>query len=464
MKRTVLVLSFLDMFLVGYTYLRIPILDRLISVAHTNKLAAGLAFTLYSSFGALGMPLWGALVDRMENRKPIIASLSLVTALGTILIIHLGGVLGVLLGMALAGLGSMGVYPVGYVLISDITSPKYRATAYSFRSIINGAGQALVAAYAIFIGVHEGIKAEVYAYLFTLFFLTVLYLLIGDNIPPSKGRKKPSVKKRLKILKSSDLNHRLMFFVLIYAVPRGALQVWMVTYFVEAWGMTETMASVMMGILAAPAFLSFPIVKLIDYMYNERRLWIRPVSAGVAIMSFSVLFIAFFSIHYVRPYELTDRVDRAILLIIEAISKDNVLRRAFLLGALAFVIAGIVGPMKNGILADGNLPEYRGILYSSLSIIDTISRGLGAFMAGAIGEFVSLKVALETIPTVRIPSAIIMLSISRTFENEYKNVMREIAYRLGDSQRNKVPHHALRSWSLFRLYPRRSRLIRDLFV
>jgi len=226
-----------------------------------------------------------------------------------------------------------------------------------------------------------------------------------------------------------------MYFVLIYAIPRGAIQVRSITYFVESRGVTETMASVIFGISAVPAFLSFPIVLLIDRIYDERRLRIRPISAAVSIAAFAYLFAKFFSFPYYRSGEVSNRVDIALELVLKRLSSDAYFLSIMTYAFLAFLLAGIVGPMKNGILADGNLPEYRGILYSSLSVIDTLSRGLGASVTGFLAVRYSLQKALEIIPLVfRIPSAVIMILTIRPFYRSYKEVSEEIKKRLNGSR------------------------------
>ncbi len=349
-------------------------------------------------------------------------SLSGITILGTLIIGYVDSSVGLFLGMTLSGIGSLGIYPVGYVFIADITPQKYRGSAYSLRSLVNGLGQAVVAAYSVIIGIHFGIYKLIRAYILSLAAFTILYEIIGYNIPPSPEWVAPDIRKLPELLRENEVDKSLYAFALFYAIPRGAMQIRAITYFVESRGVTETMGSVLLGVIAAPAVLSVPILMLVDFFYREDRLRIRPLAASVAILLFMYLFHEFFSRDYKRSYKKTENVAEALILIFKKLSEDRIFRGIILIGGIAFMIAGTVGPLKNGILADTNLPEYRGFLYATLSVIDSLGRGIGAAIAGFLGEEYSLKLALSFSPLLRLPSAFIMLYIALIANREYKEV------------------------------------------
>ncbi|MGQ4833775.1 MAG: MFS transporter [Candidatus Asgardarchaeia archaeon] len=383
----------------------------------------------YLFFSGIAALIWSYASDTSMLKRKIFLAISLVLS-GFFLILSCfsSDFTTLFFWRTLSGLAIGSVLPLGFSIISDAFPRDKRTQMFMLWYILGGFGLGLGFGLAVFLGNFFNWRSPLlYGGLTILLAGGIVSLSILEPERASSEeelldiiRKGVKYKFRFRpediaIIASNKSNIFAALQGIFGTIPNGIIFTWTIQYFVRDLGTTELVASFFLGIMSTGALGGLLISYVADYLYNIRPA-MRPIIAGFCSIFESILFILFFLL----PLKLniySKDVLSAIHLVITTIFLRPLFLFAFLLFFFAMFFNSPVGPIRNSVLSDVNLPEHRATVLASLTILELFSKAAGITMIGILSDFFnSLRFPIIIAMTLWIASGIAWFYLAWYYE------------------------------------------------
>lgn len=340
----------------------------------------------------------------------------------------------------LSGFALGSVLPLGFSIIADIIRSEERTQAYTLWYTFGGIGISLGIALS-------AITSAIYGWRFSLVLDSILLLAGGIAAlfieEPIRGKADIETLARVESkvlefrLRSSDIRVILSNKVNLLLIVEGVLQVIPDTV-ILIWGFQFIMRELKTCNVAALAYLSIVgtgafggilLARLVDRVYSKEKI-MRPFMASLFCILSAVFFIFFFSSHFELDVYEKDIV-LAFILVLTRILKNPYVLIASLFYFLGKFINTPLGPIKESILADINLPEHRSIIKSFLIIIELISRSVSTLIVGLVSDLMGeLRIAIIYMLTPWLLASLFWIIIAKKYVLVQESVRKALRKRL----------------------------------
>ncbi len=395
----------------AHMYVIIPNVRLMVQEFGVGYTYAGILLGAYMFLSGIAALVWSIYSDvRGMQRKLLIFGGFVVGGILTVLCSkvanpYIFGALYVLAGMSLSVIA-----PFSVTIIIDIFRSEERAEKLMLFRILSGFGCALGFGIGVLMGAEYGGWRK------AIGLLGMSISLIGAPIAalmwePPKGfseRKLHDVllavkrypftlrPKDIRTIAGTRSNIYITMQGIFGIIACGVIEVWVVQYLVVEAGASEMAASMFLGIGAVGALGGILIARLSDVLY-VRKPSARPMIAAVCSFVEGVFFILFL-LTPIRldvsgsPYEI-------LIGILYLIKHSRAVMAAVLFFFIAMLFNSSVGSIRNSIISDVNLPEYRATVISGVNIVELFAKSIGVAAVGVL---------IDVMGSIRIPLILAM--------------------------------------------------------
>ena len=383
------------------SYLIIPNYNLIKMDFHISDTFLGLMSGLFLFLNGVAALIWSYFSDTILIKRKIFLIISMgVAGILTLLTYTAQDFASLFIFRILTGASLGSILPLGFSILSDTFDRSRRTSIFMLWYVLGGFGLGLGFGMSVLLG-------NYFSWRLPLFYGGITILLIGmfvsaTLLEPERG----SAEEELGALinrgakysyrfKPSDLSiiiaNKSNFFAALQGflgtIPNGIIFTWALQYIIRDLGTTELVGSIFLGIMSIGALGGFLVSYAADKLYKYN-VAIRPVIAGFCSIFESILFIMFFSVPlHLNIYEkdLTVGVQKIFSLLFT--NFFVLLTASFFFFAMFFNSA--VGPIRNSVLSDVNLPEHRATVLAGVTIIELFSKSIGIAVLGFLADLFS---------------------------------------------------------------------------
>ncbi len=331
---------------------------------------AGLLKTVPGFVGIALTVVWGVLADKI-GRPKLLFLLGLTMGIALALVAFSMNYAYLLLVLTIFGVANVGIGPVIYAFISDITPPEKRGmgyAAYYAPSVLGFVVGVLIGgvlfywrtAYLV-----VGVMVLVFAF-------PLYYLIRGVRTGQAEGI--VGEKYRFMDALRAAWNKTvlmIMIQILPWTIPWGFITLFAVDYLMTRWGVTKEIASGVLAIAALSISVGHVLGgKLADKLVGRGDLAGR---AKVSIIGIVIGYLALLGM-FIYPYPYGD-------MSLAALTPPTLLA----LGGLLFTTFAY--PNISSVISDCVEPVYRGTVFSLYNIINLSGWALGPFLYGVLTAY-----------------------------------------------------------------------------
>ena len=186
----------------------------------------------------------------------------------------------------------------------------------------------------------------------------------------------------LQLIIGNTTNKYVVLQGIFGTLANGALQVWLLQYLVIEVGMSETAASIFLGLSSAAAIGGILIAKLADVLY-KRSPKLRPLIAAICSFLEGIFFIIFLILP-IRAEITTFDFAEAMVDLFSLMSSSPMLILSAISFSIAMLFNSSVGSIRDSVLSDVNLPEHRATVISGTDIIELFMKSISSAAIGTI--------------------------------------------------------------------------------
>jgi len=322
---------------------------------------------------------------------------------------------------------------LGFGIISDIFSSEKRTKIYMLWYTLGGFGLAFGYGVALFLGSYINWKYVLYAGAMILFFGSFLALTI---IEPPKGSAEDEIRdvleitreypyrfnpRDIKLIVSNRTNIYITLQGIFGTIPNGVIFTWVVHYLIREVGTSEIAASLLFGIMSVGALGGLLVAHVADIAYKRKPEY-RAKIAAISSIAESILFIIFF----LTPMKLnlyTDNVIEILLSIKTLLLTSTLFLFWFSIYFVAMFFNSAVGPIKNSVLSDSNLPEHRATVFAGINIVELFAKASGITAVGVLSDvFGTLRIPIIITMFFWIFSGIAWFRVAKHYPSDMKKV------------------------------------------
>jgi len=406
------------------------------SDTHLGFLSGGYLFA--NGFSTI---LWSYLSETKFTSRKYILSLSFVIA-GTLILIDvfITSPLYFSLIIILSGFSLGSVLPLGFSMIADIFISEERTQAYTLWYTFGGFGITLGIAISSIVG-------SMLSWRHTLL-IDALFLFIGGLLAwlikePVRGGADLGLKsghisqriefiidaKAIKTMITNKLNILLIIESSFQVIPDTVLLIWGFQFVVRELKVSSVAALVYLSIVGTGAFGGIILARLVDKIYVRNRK-MRPLTGALFCLLSALFFILFFLSNF--RLEIYDK--DLIVVFFKVITK--IITNPYILLASSFYFIGKfintpLGPIKESVLADINLPEHRSIMKSFMIIIELLSRSISTLIVGLLSDLIcGVKIAIICMLLSWVIASFLWVIISKNYRIAHDRVQEELRKRI----------------------------------
>lgn len=190
--------------------------------------------------------------------------------------------------------------------------------------------------------------------------------------------------KDMKLLALNKSNIYLTLQGIFGTIPNGVIFTWTIHYIIRDMGASEIGASIFLGLMSTGAMGGILLSQVADYFYQKNPTY-KTVLAGICSIAEAILFIIFFTID-AKLNLYTDSFSDAIYGVLTFLISDKMVLIAFLSFFIAMFFNASVGPIRNSVITEVNLPEHRATVLSGMNLMELISKSLGIAVVGLLSD------------------------------------------------------------------------------
>lgn len=377
----------------------------------TWRARAGLLKTLPGAVGISLSIVWGILADRI-GRPRLVFMLGLVMGLSYALIGSAGSYLVLLLVMTLLSIAKIGIGPVVYAMVSDVTPPEKRGIGYAayYAASVIGFIVGLVFGGILF---YWRTAFHLVGLLVVLFAVPLYLLTRGITIGYAEdtvGRVEYTLRGALRAGMSKTVL-LVMLQILPWTIPWGFITLFAVDYIMTRWGLSKELAS---GILALAA-VSIAVGHIVGGKWADKLVSGGDALGriGVSIIGIIVGYLAMIGmLVYPYPYGSTRLTD---------------LLPPTLLALVGLMFTTFAYPNISSVISECVRPEYRGTVFAFYNILNTLGWAIGPTLYGALvaalmdaglAEKTALMYAAVTLTSLWLVSLATWVIMRRTYPRD----------------------------------------------
>ena len=334
----------------------------------------------------------------------------------------------------LTGLALGAILPLGFSIISDFFESDMRVRIFMLWYMFGGCGITLGLGIGAILGTYFYWRFPILVCSSILILGGVISLLIYEPERGAVELKEVSVSEYSYsyVFKLSDLNllkdTRSNFYVILQGIfgviPDSVILTWGLQYLIRESKASEVGALIFLSLMGIGSLGGVYVAYLADKLYKKKKIY-RPLIASLCSIIGTVLYVGFFLI----PFELnipTNNLIDALYIVFLRLLEDGLVLLAFTIFTTAKLINSAIGPIRDSVLADVNLPEQRAIILSIIIICELFSRSLGIALVGLLSDITNnLRIAIILSMTFLMISGTIWILVSKHYENDILR-MREI--------------------------------------
>lgn len=327
----------------------------------------------------------------------------------------------------LTGLALGAILPLGFSIISDLFESGMRVRIFMLWYMFGGFG--------ITLGLGLGAILGTYFYWRFPILVCSSILILGGAISlliyePERGAvelKEVSASEYpySYVFKLSDLNllkdTRSNFYVILQGIfgviPDSVILTWGLQYLIRESKASEVGALIFLSLMGIGSLGGVYVAYLADKLYKKKKIY-RPLIASLCSITGTALYVGFFLI----PFELnilTNNLIDALYIVFLRLLEDGLVLLAFTIFTTAKLINSAIGPIRDSVLADVNLPEQRAIILSIIIICELFSRSLGIALVGLLSDITNnLRIAIILSMTFLMISGAIWILVGKHYEND----------------------------------------------
>ena len=333
----------------------------------------GSAFVLV---GAVISLFFGYMTDKYSRKKLLVLTVLIgeIPCLLTGVHAVTGSYYGFLAMRILTGIGVGGLFPLTFSLLADYFSDKNRAKATAVVDIAWGVGMMMGPVLGGFaMGTDYGWRLAFVLAAVPNFPLALFFLFYATD--PQRGKSEDALHDKLEDgavynhkIKLSDfkliLSNKTNILMLLQGVPGcipwGVLTFWTITYFVDVVGMTQVNATAIWELFGIGTAVGAVVWSFVGDKIFRKNPPLAAVFCGAGVLLGSVPCFIFLNVNF----------------------SSIILYFGFVL--FGGFIVGVPGPTLKAIFMNVNLPEHRGSIFSVFNLTDSIGKGVGPAVGGAI--------------------------------------------------------------------------------
>ena len=342
---------------------------------------AGLLKTLPGYIGVAVSFLWGVLADK-AGRPRVLLLLGALMGVSMMLVSAATSYLFLLAAFTAFGIGYVGVSPVIYAFVSDVTPSERRGLGYAAYYVPTVLGFIVGVVVA---GVLLYWRTAYLAFgVLTLVFAALLYALSRGTRPGGQEAGAVLAEYRLREALSSLLRSRtvtiMVLQILPWAIPWGFITFFAVDYLVSRWGISKAAASLVLAVAA----LSIAVGHVLGGLLADRRVR-RGDALGrfrVSVLGIAVGYVAMAAM-LAYPYPYGDASAGALL-------------GPTLLAAAGLMFTTFAYPNINSVISDCVPPHHRGTVFAVYNILNAVGWATGPALYGALVARLAASTPLRT--------------------------------------------------------------------
>ena len=345
----------------------------------TWRARAGLLKTVPGVIGIVLSIVWGVLADKI-GRPRLVFLLGMVMGLGFVAIGASSSYLLLFLAMTIMAIAKIGIGPVVYAMVSDVTPPEKRGVGFAayYAATVLGFIVGLVMGGILF----YWRTAYYLTGILVIGFAVPLYLLtrtvtIGFSEQEPAGASAYSFRGALRAAMNRTVL-LMMAQILPWTIPWGFITVFAVDYIMTRWGLSKELASLILAVSA----LSIAVGHVVGGKWADKL-----VSKGdilgrvrVSVIGIIVGYMAMIGmLAYPYPYGSTRILD---------------LIPPTLLALVGLMFTTFAYPNISSVISECVRPEYRGTVFAFYNILNTLGWAIGPTLYGAlVATLMSIGVA-----------------------------------------------------------------------
>lgn len=330
-----------------------------------------------------------------------------------------------------ASLGA--VFPLGFSIIADTFRSDRRTSMYMLWYTLGGFGLALGYSISLFAGSYYSWRLALYIGAVVLFAGALISLTL---LEPVKGGSEEEIEfllkkfgyypykfepRDLKLILSNKTNIFITVQGVFGTIPNGVIFTWAVHYIIREVGASEMAASLLLGFMSTGALGGLLVAYLADISYRKKPENRAKIAAFSSIIE-SILFVIFFAVPMKLNIYSNDMLEA--LNLIKALLFSSIgFAFWFSIFFIAMFFNSSVGPIKDSILSDANLPEHRATVFAGESIIELFSKAISISIVGVMSDlFGGLRVPIIATMFFWILSGLSWFKVARTYPYDIKKV------------------------------------------
>ena len=324
------------------------------------------------------------------------------------------------------------IIPLGFSIISDLFEREKRTPIYMLWYTLGGVGLAIGYAIAIFLGVNYGWRRPLFIGAFTLIIIGVPLCFSlwepprgiseVENIKPYRYSYPYKFRPQdIGLILSNKSNIYVALQGFFGTIPNGVLFTWSLQFLIREVRVNEIGATIILGIASTGALGGLALSYVTDKLYKKEVIY-RPLVAAICSFSEGILFAVFFSL----PIKLniyTDDVASALHKILEAMISNTLVLTAVLIFFIAMFFNSSVGPIRNSVLSDINLPEHRATVLSAIVIMELFSKAIGITIVGILSDVLNtLRYPMIAVMLIWVLSGIAWLKVANYYTMDAQKI------------------------------------------
>lgn len=304
----------------------------------------------------------------------------------------------ILITWVLAGASLGVVMPLGFSIISDMFPPRFRVSAFMLWYTIGGFGLGFGYLIALLSGTYYGWKTAILWGMLILLLVGCPISLLLYEPKKASGDLEEAIAilegfeykyrfdiKDITLLTKNKSNIYITLQGVFGTIPNGVIFTWAVHYISRELNASIVSASLIFGLMSTGALGGLFVSHLADKLHVKRTHF-KSVLAGVSSIIEATLFIFFF----LTPVSLniyTDSFSEAFKLIVRRLIENPLVLILFLSYFTAMFFNAAVGPIKNSVITDVNLPEHRATVVSGIALMELFSKSIGISIIGFLSDY-----------------------------------------------------------------------------
>ncbi len=331
---------------------------------------AGLLKTIPGFVGIALTVIWGVLADKL-GRPRLLFLLGLTMGFSLALVAYASNYIYLLLVLTVFGIANVGIGPVIYAFISDITPPEKRGMGYAayYAPSVLGFVVGLIIGGILFYWRTAYLVVGVLVLVFSI----PLYLLTR-NIRIGQAEGITGEKYRFMDALRAAMNKTIltiMIQIIPWTIPWGFITLFAVDYLMTRWGITKSIAS---GVLAIAA-LSIAFGHILGGNLADRYVKRGDLTgrAKVSIIGIIIGYLALLGM-FIYPYPYGDTSLSALL-------------PPVILAVGGLLFTTFAYPNISSVISDCVEPVYRGTVFSLYNILNLSGWAIGPILYGALTAY-----------------------------------------------------------------------------